>query len=374
MKVKVQNKTTKNIFQTPVLHQTAFWSEVKRKQGLEPRAYNIKTRITDIYTESNCQEYLIDDVLILFQDIGDGCQIGYIPYGPTLKPDQDNQGLFLEELSESLRPFLPSNCILLRYDLLWESLWAEEESYFDQHDNWIGPPRKKNQEIRLNFETQKWNLKKSNTNILPTDTVFIDLKKDEKRLLQEMKSKTRYNIRLSFRKGVRVRKKNYGDLDVWYQLYTQTCKRNHINLHNINYFQAVIKTNFSDINSSAEVELLVAEHHHNPLAAMFLVYSGKRATYLYGASSSNYRNYMATYALQWEAIRRAKKYGCTEYDMFGVAPYPDPSHPLYGLYRFKTGFGGNLFHRMGCWDYPLNNKNYRMYQSTEINSKGFHLN
>jgi lipid II:glycine glycyltransferase (peptidoglycan interpeptide bridge formation enzyme) len=78
---------------------------------------------------------------------------------------------------------------------------------------------------------------------------------------------------------------------------------------------------------------------------------------------------MALYALQWEAICRAKSYGCTEYDMFGVAPYPSPSHPLYGLYRFKTGFGGSILHRMGCWDYPLNHESYDMFRAAEMNTR-----
>jgi lipid II:glycine glycyltransferase (peptidoglycan interpeptide bridge formation enzyme) len=103
---------------------------------------------------------------------------------------------------------------------------------------------------------------------------------------------------------------------------------------------------------------------------MFLVLSGKRATYLYGASSSTNRHLMSTYALQWDAMERAKERGCKEYDMFGVSPNPDPSHPLYGLYRFKTGFGGALFHRMGCWDYPLDGKTYEAYRTSEMAGAG----
>lgn len=68
---------------------------------------------------------------------------------------------------------------------------------------------------------------------------------------------------------------------------------------------------------------------------MFLVLSAHRATYLYGASSSSMRNLMPTYALQWKAMQIAKKCDCTEYNMFGVSPNPDPSHPMYGLYRFN---------------------------------------
>jgi lipid II:glycine glycyltransferase (peptidoglycan interpeptide bridge formation enzyme) len=135
-----------------------------------------------------------------------------------------------------------------------------------------------------------------------------------------------------------------------------------------------METNADRTGSPAEVELLIAEFDSQSLAAMFLVYSGQRATYLYGASSALKRDYMATYALQWEAIIRARKKGCTEYDMFGTAPYRDPSHPLYGLYRFKTGFGGYMFHRMGCWDYPFCEQDYEQFISLEMKSKGYHLN
>jgi len=373
MNLKVTNKTTKNIRKNSIVQQTAFWSEVKRKQGIGSQAFDIKIRTSDLYVSSDEQNYIVDDLLVLFQNIGDHYCIGYVPYGPTLYPSEENQGLFLEELSESLRPYLPGNCIVLRYDLLWESLWVKDNAFFDSQGNWIGPPARVNQELRLNFETRNWNLKKANTNILPADTVFIDLKKDENTLLQEMKPKTRYNVRLSLRKGVRVRKGNLEDLDIWYTLYKDTCSRNRLFLHDREFFRTILETKADNTWSPAEAELLVAEIDSKPLAAIFLVCAGRRATYLYGSSSSENRNYMATYALQWEALKRAKKRGCTKYDMFGVAPQPDPSHPLYGLYRFKVGFGGNLFHRMGCWDYPLDSAIYEMYLATEMNSTGYHL-
>ncbi|MBN2009551.1 peptidoglycan bridge formation glycyltransferase FemA/FemB family protein [candidate division KSB1 bacterium] len=373
MNVQVKNKIVSNINKTSILQQTAFWSRVKQKQGIKSKAFDIKVRVSDLYVTSNSKNNVVDDILILFQNVGDDYVVGYIPYGPTIKPSAENQGVFLEELSEALRPYLPANCVLLRYDLLWESLWANDESYYDENGNWIGPPKKTNQEIRLNFDTQNWNLKKANTNILPSDTVFIDLKKDENNLLKQMKPKTRYNVRLSLRKGVRVRRTDINDLVVWYNLYRETCARNEICLHDIEYFKAVLETNAMNSSSSAEVELLIAELDKRPLAAMFLVFSGKRAAYLYGASSSTNRHYMATYALQWDAIKRAKKNACTEYDMFGVAPRPNPAHPMYGLYRFKVGFGGNLFHRMGCWDYPLDPDKYKAYVISEMKSKGYHL-
>jgi lipid II:glycine glycyltransferase (peptidoglycan interpeptide bridge formation enzyme) len=373
MKVQVKSKVIKNISKTSVFQQTAFWAQVKRKHGIPSKAFDLKVDASDLYTKSTRQSYILDDLLILFPSIDYDYKIAYVPHGPTVNPSEENQGIFLEELSESLRPYLPSKCLMLRYDLLWESPWAKEDFYFNNDGDWIGPPPKVNQEMRLNFDTQKWNLKKANTNILPSDTIFLDLKKDTNQLLKEMKPKTRYNINLSQRKGVRVRRTDINDLDIWYKLYQETCIRNRIYLQDIEYFQAVLATKTSDTKSPAEVELLIAEIDHTPLAAMFLVFSGQRATYLYGASSSIKRNYMPTYALQWDAIKRAKNRGCTEYDMFGVAPKPDHAHPLYGLYRFKKGFGGNLFHRMGCWDYPFNESSYKDYLTAEMKSQGYHL-
>ena len=374
MEVLVESKVVKEINETSILQQTSFWSQVKRKQGIESKAFDIKVKTSDLYAQSDCQRIIIDDVLILFQNIGSDHRIAYVPYGPTLKPCEENQGVFLEELSESLRQYLPSDCVMLRYDLLWESIWAKDDSYYNERGDWLGPPAIANQEIRLNFDTQNWNLKKANTNILPSDTVLLDLKKDESQLLKEMKSKTRYNIRLSYRKDVHVRKANINDFTIWTQLYRETCARNKIFLDNEENFKCVLRTQLSDTGKPANVDLLIAEMDNIPLAAMFLAYSDKRATYLYGASSTKNRNSMATYALQWDAILRAKKNGCTEYDMFGVAPYPDSTHPLYGLFRFKTGFGGRIFHRMGCWDYPLDTDCYDVYLASEMTSEGYHLN
>ncbi|MDZ7722358.1 MAG: peptidoglycan bridge formation glycyltransferase FemA/FemB family protein [candidate division KSB1 bacterium] len=373
MQIHINEKRPEKISKTPVLQQTAFWAKVKRQQGIGSQAFDIQIRSDDIYIGDTQSRHVTDDVLVLLQSAGQNDVIGYVPYGPTLNPDDENQGLFLEELSETLRPNLPDNCVLLRYDLRWESPWAKDHAYFDANGIWTGPPSRINQEIRVNFGTENWNLKKANTNVLPPDTVFIDLLQDEEELIANMKPKTRYNIRLSGRRRVRVRRGGISDLELWYRLYRQTAQRNHICLHDLNYFQTVLNAETDELRSPANVELLIAEKEHEPLAAMFLVFSGRRATYLYGASSSLHRNAMPTYALQWHAIKRAKQTGCRYYDMFGIAPKPDPAHPLYGLYRFKTGFGGNVFHRMGCWDYPLNERAYDTYRVSELNSQGYHL-
>jgi lipid II:glycine glycyltransferase (peptidoglycan interpeptide bridge formation enzyme) len=98
-------------------------------------------------------------------------------------------------------------------------------------------------------------------------------------------------------------------------------------------------------------ELLVAMHERRPLAALMVFARGQRAWYVYGASTNEERARMPNYLLQWEAMRWAKRRGCTEYDLWGV---PDEDEPtleanfehrndgLWGVYRFKRGFGGDL--------------------------------
>ncbi|WP_316813124.1 lipid II:glycine glycyltransferase FemX [Pedobacter heparinus] len=373
MNIVIEKKDIKEVYETAIIQQTAFWSEVKTKQGLQSKAFNFKVEDAQIYNNALKNSYTHADFLVLLQPLDNEHTVAYVPYGPEIEPNEEHQGRFLEELSESLRPYLPSKCILIRYDLAWQSHWAKERDSFDHLGNWNGPPEKKYQEFRFNFNTVNWNLRKANSDILPSNTIFLDLQRDHNLLLDDMKSKTRYNINISYRKGINVKKAGMENLQVWYALYQETARRNRIHINDINYFKTVLTARAENTASPADVALLLAELDGRALAAMFLVISGNRGTYLYGASSSSNRNYMATYALQWEAMKITKEKGCIEYDLFGVAPRPDPSHPLYGLYKFKNGFGGQLYHRMGCWDYPLDNEQYQRFIATEMHSQGYHI-
>jgi len=94
------------------------------------------------------------------------------------------------------------------------------------------------------------------------------------------------------------------------------------------------------------------------LAALMVFQRGRRAWYFYGASSDEYRELMPTYLLQWEAMRWARTNGCETYDLWGVpeasedqleAEFPHRSDGLWGVYRFKRGFGGDLHRSHGPW-------------------------
>ncbi|MEG1553400.1 MAG: peptidoglycan bridge formation glycyltransferase FemA/FemB family protein [Rikenellaceae bacterium] len=371
MELSIEKKSIIDVYDTPIIQQTSFWSHVKQKQGLQSFAFDYKARNSDLYLSVGGYSYTRADFLLFLEYVNSNDCIAYVPYGPEVEPSEENQGIFLEELSESLRSYLPKDCIAIRYDLNWRSHWGKESDY-SEDGTWLGAPEKKYQEFKLNFDTRNGNLLKSNSDILPANTIIIDLNASEQEIMSRMKPKTRYNIGLAKRKGVEVRIGTIDDLQIWYDLYVATAQRNGLHINDIKYFHSVFAAKMEKQNLPVHVKLLIASVDNVPLSAMFLLISSHRATYLYGASSGM-RNFMPTYAMQWEAIQIAKAYGCSEYDMFGVAPDAEPSHPMYGLYKFKKGFGGSVFHQMGCWDYPLKNESFHLLQASEMSRQGYYL-
>mgnify|MGYP006291447765 FL=1 len=382
MQLDIRPKRTKHIEPGYYLQQTAFWGRLKKFQGRRARAFDIvqKSPETGIMENARAMADIphgkIDsgpsrDLLLVFRSLGPTAEMAYVPSGPEFLPNDERRGRYLEKLSERLRPHLPENCVFIRYDLPWQSPWAEDTSRYTEEAVWLGKPRTGIREMRMNFDTRRWNLRKAPTDLLPTDTVILDLDPEPDRLLKRMKPKTRYNIRLSGRKGVSVREAGIRDLPAWYDIYCETAERHGMMLNDLAYFKAVLEVNAADSDSPARIHLLLAEIEGKPVAGIMLAIAGGRATYLYGASSARNSNCMAAYALQWAAIRKAQKAGCRQYDLFGTAPYPDPYHPMYGLYRFKTGFGGHMIHRQGCWDYPFDEARYDLYRASEMTGPAF---
>jgi lipid II:glycine glycyltransferase (peptidoglycan interpeptide bridge formation enzyme) len=180
----------------------------------------------------------------------------------------------------------------------------------------------------------------------------MDLAKTGETLLAEMKPKWRYNLRLAERKGVEVRREDEEGLPVFYALFRETGRRDGIAVHSFEYYRTLFSHCRAYPGGGQEVRLYVAGHEGEPLAAVITLFRGSDGVYLYGASSDRKRNLMAPYLLQWRAMEDARAAGCLRYDLFGIPPDGDPGHPMAGLYRFKTGFGGRIIHRPGSWDYP----------------------
>ena len=192
-------------------------------------------------------------------------------------------------------------------------------------------------EPKQNFD-QIQMLKKSNKHIQAETTLILDISPSKKEILAQMKSKTRYNIGLAQRKGVKISvAKNLEDISIFINLAKETSERDEFKLHPDNYYRDMIKY----LSNENMIELLLAKYKNKYVAAILVVYYGDTATYLHGASSYKYRRLMAPNLLQWKAIKRAKKKGCTKYDFWGVTTNPDPNHHWAGFTRFKFGFSPN---------------------------------
>ena len=161
-------------------------------------------------------------------------------------------------------------------------------------------------------------------------------------IISSFHSKTRYNIRLSQRKGVTVRIGNYNDLPAFYEILKETGTRDNFNIRAIKYFQ----TMYNEM-SPENLRLYMAEHEGKVIAGTIVIYFGSTVWYLYGASSNESRNVMPNYSLQWEMIQWAIEKKCDVYDFMGISGDDDPSNPLYGLYKFKKGFSGETVEYIG---------------------------
>ncbi len=195
--------------------------------------------------------------------------------------------------------------------------------------------------------------------VQPQDTWMIDLAQNHDQLLQNMHAKTRYNIRLAERKGVRVRLAQSGqDFEAFWQLTKQTTARDDFSAHARTYYQAMLSA-----LSSEFVRLYIAEYQGQIIAANIIVWFGQTATYLHGASADKYRNVMAPYALQWQQLQDAKEQGLRYYDFWGIAPPGSAKEKAWaGITRFKQYFGGFEVRYIGTHDLILHGRWYRLYK------------
>lgn len=191
--------------------------------------------------------------------------------------------------------------------------------------------------------------------VQPRTTVWIDLQPDEETILAQMHQKWRYNVRLAGRKGVVVREGGVQDLPVFCHLMQTTGQRNTFGVHAPDYYRRFWEL-FAPTGHAA---LFLAEHEGETLAGLMAARLAGNAYYLYGASGNDDRNLMPNHLLQWETMRWAKAGGYTAYDLWGVpdevgidagAPIPDPATGLWGVWRFKRGFGGRVVRYAGAWD------------------------
>lgn len=213
--------------------------------------------------------------------------------------------------------------------------------------------------------------RRSEQTLQPKATLRVTFDGGLDAVLARMHPKTRYNIRLAARKGVQVRPGTRDDLPAFQAVMEMTGVRDGFTVRPQGYYANLLQS------LGNQAELLLAFHEGEFLAGILVAYFGNEALYLYGGSSDHKRNLMANYLLQWEAIRRAYGRGCARYDLWGIpndvaavavgGDLPHARHhrrgDLWGVYRFKRGFGGRLAGYSGAADYVYHPMRYWAWTS-----------
>lgn len=308
------------------LLQTRAWGELKAAFGWEA--------IHVINGDSGA--------LLLIRRLVIGQSIAYLPKGPI--------GLFTPDLLREL--------IEISRKLKAVFLKIEPDLFDDAH-----------QEIVPEGLTQARVVRTAT--IQPQRTIVLPIDGSENTWLGRMKQKTRYNINLAEKKGVVVHPSR--DIKAFYQMMLTTGERDGFGIHTEAYYQRA----FDLFHPSDKCVLLMAYYLDTPLAGLMTFAHGERSWYLYGASNNLERNRMPAYLLQMESLRWAASKGCTVYDLWGIPDHDEAEleqhfiyrqDGLWGVYRFKRGFGGDLKRSVDAYDLVFNPLLYKIY--SRIRSRG----
>lgn len=312
------------IAQYPNAHilQTGAWGELKSAFGWKP----VRLITGDLGAQ------------VLFRSLPLGLSVGYLPKPINCHQWTSDSSQFWEELDAVCKKH---RAIFLKIE---PDLWEEETA-------------------SISLDTVPGN-QKSAHNIQPPRTIIVDLDGSEDDILARMKQKCRYNVRLAEKKGVTVRPWN--DLQGFHAMMAITGGRDGFGVHSLEYYRTAYKL----FSAAGMAELLVAAYQDKPLAALMVFLRGTRAWYLYGASNNEERNRMPAYLLQWEAMKWAKARGARQYDLWGIPDqdettleqnFENRSDGLWGVYRFKRGFGGQVKRALQARDRIYNRWLYQVY-------------
>lgn len=210
--------------------------------------------------------------------------------------------------------------------------------------------------LRLNLKNVK--IKKSAVDMQPREILILDISKSGEDILAGMKQKTRYNIRLAEKRGVKIfesREKKY--VDEFLRLVKITAERDRIVPHPESYYRKMFEVIPPEV-----LKLYLAEYDGKIVAANLVVFFGHTATYLHGASDNVHRDAMAPYLLQWRQMVDAKGAGCEKYDLGGFDQSKWP-----GITRFKIGFAPSTkpVKFSGSYDIILKPGKYHLYRAIQ---------
>lgn len=194
-------------------------------------------------------------------------------------------------------------------------------------------------------------------------TFQIDLTQPEEKLFANLSSKTRYNVNLALKKGVKIFENSSQEgMEQYLEILQETTHRQGFYAHSPQYF----KDMWQVLGKSGMIRIFNAVYQDTILVSWVMFIFNNTFYYPYGASRQIHRDVMASNLMMWEMIRQGQQLGCSKFDMWGsLGPDPDKKHPWFGFHRFKKGYGGKLVEFLGSYDLVMDHPLYKLFRVAE---------
>lgn len=208
----------------------------------------------------------------------------------------------------------------------------------------------------------------------PEVTWELDITLPEETLLANMRKTTRYLIRQAEKNEdiEIVESNNLEDLKLFWPVYQETAKRHHF----VVFQQKYLEAEFNCFSKDRQIEIFLAKYRGQVVSAAIFVLWQDVCFYHHSGSLSEFNKIPASYLLQWQAIKEAKRRGCRAYNFWGIAPNIETEgeaqkskHPWAGLSLFKMGFGGYRKEYVRTQDFIVSSKYWINYLVEKIRKR-----
>lgn len=318
MNLKVITDQQKEDYKRLVTHimQSWQWGEFRQSLGTKIKRYGLYQN-----------DRIIQAFQLTFHKIPIiNYYIGYLPKGPF--PN--------EELAQALK-----------------QIGREQRCAFIKIEPNIEAPRVQGKGLKIDK-----NFKLSPKPLFTKYNYLLDLTQSEEDILQKMHPKTRYNIKVATKHGVKVEERVDDEaFEIYLKLHFATTQRQGFLSHTPGYHRKVWET----LKQAGMVRLLIAFYKPpdgkvtQPLNAWMLINFKDTLYYPYGGSAFEYKNVMAPTLTAWEAIKLGKKMGLKKFDLWGAAnPNLGAKDPYFGFSKLKENLGAQLVEYLGTYDLVFN--------------------
>ncbi|MBS2008181.1 MAG: peptidoglycan bridge formation glycyltransferase FemA/FemB family protein [Cyanobacteria bacterium SZAS TMP-1] len=283
--------------------QTLAWADFKRRQGLSVAHFLVFEG-----------EQLAGGCIGYYSIRATGARLLVSPDGPVMPwLDAERTAIYMRHLDTAVKNYCADKGL---------SAWRIE-------------PR-----LTLPLPEVLKNFSPAPIDLLPKETLYLDLSGESESIRAGMHHKARYNIKVAERNGVSIVQDASPEArKELYKILEQASQRDLFFLEPASFFEDLIEElGVEGLATTAHV--LLAKHQEQIIGGLLLLICGRRATYLYGGIANEKRNLMAGYLLQWRAMLLARDLGATTYDFYGYIEQADPNHLYCQFSEFKRKFGG----------------------------------